>query len=386
MVIVYPVSEPMDATKARFAQIAHTAHALARHGCEVHLLIGRSGNASAVLAPWELSVVPSLRIRALPLLRRAGWPVSVSWNAVYHVSCLFAVLRLARCTRLHALYVRHLKLAAFLLRFRALVGRPIVYEAHELFFLTANRKERAARLRALEERVFRGVDGIVAITASLKRIIQEQFRPLAPMFVIPDGVALDRFHPEEWKGGRTICYVGQLYPWKGVEVLVRAMRYLERETALVVGGTPDSIESVRALAAAEGCAERLRFTGQVAPLRVREFLKGAGVAVLPGTRTWLSEFFTSPLKLFEYMAAGVPIVAADLPSVREVLTHDETAVLVAPEDPRALADGIGRVLRDRDLALRLRARALEAVERYSWDERARRLMGALETILGRGRR
>lgn len=386
MVIAYPVSEPLDLKKARFIQILQTAHALALQGCEMDLLAGRSGAAPlGLLKAAGLPVPSSLRIYALPVARRREVGLPFSWNAVFHVSCLLALFALKRRRPYDALYVRHPKLAAFLLRFRPLLKIPILYEAHELFYLTTERKGRMWKLKALEGRIFGGVDGIVATTANLKRFILEEFHPSAPIFVVPNGVAVERFDPPAWKEGRTICYIGQLHPWKGVEILIQAMPHLPGEELLIVGGQPEAVRRLEASARAEGCASRVRFAGQVDLARVQDLLAQMNVAVLPGTKTWISAFFTSPLKLFEYMAAGVPIVAADLPSTREVLKDGETALLVEPEDPKALAAGIRRVLGDRELAMKLRAKALEEVQRYSWQERARRLIEAIGEVRGSSR-
>ena len=86
-------------------------------------------------------------------------------------------------------------------------------------------------------------------------------------------------------------------------------------------------------------------TGQVPPDEVAAHLASADVLALPNTATSISERYTSPLKLFEYMAAGRPIVVSDLPAIREIVRHGESAWLVAPGDAAALAAGIGRVTR-----------------------------------------
>jgi glycosyltransferase involved in cell wall biosynthesis len=104
------------------------------------------------------------------------------------------------------------------------------------------------------------------------------------------------------------------------------------------------------------------------------------VLALPNPSSAISTLFTSPLKLFEYMAAGRPIVASDLPAIREVLHHDVDALLVAAGDPAALAAGIERVLADPGLARRLAEAALSAVPAYSWDRRAERLEALFDEI------
>jgi glycosyltransferase involved in cell wall biosynthesis len=115
------------------------------------------------------------------------------------------------------------------------------------------------------------------------------------------------------------------------------------------------------------------FTGLVEPARVPELLARADVLVLPNPASAISTRYTSPLKLFEYMAAGRPIVSSDLPSIREILRDNVNALLVAPGDPMALASAIDRLLRDPALAARLARTALDEVPSYSWPRRAERL-------------
>jgi glycosyltransferase involved in cell wall biosynthesis len=87
-----------------------------------------------------------------------------------------------------------------------------------------------------------------------------------------------------------------------------------------------------------------------------------------------SAYYTSPLKLFEYMAAGAPIVAAELPSIREVIKHGDNGWLVAPDDPGALAAGIRHVLQNRDLASAMAAKAARDAKNYTWQSRAARIV------------
>ncbi len=85
--------------------------------------------------------------------------------------------------------------------------------------------------------------------------------------------------------------------------------------------------------------------------------------------------FTSPIKLFEYMASGRPIVATSIPSVSEILEDGVNAVLVPSDSAEALKTGINRALRDPELSERISRRAAEDVRSYTWEERAKKLLG-----------
>jgi glycosyltransferase involved in cell wall biosynthesis len=125
----------------------------------------------------------------------------------------------------------------------------------------------------------------------------------------------------------------------------------------------------------------VEFVGMVEPSRVSGLLAKGDVLVLPSVGAGPAVNYTSPLKLFEYMAAGKPIVASNLPSIREVLRDGENAVLVEPGSPTALTSGLRRVLEDRKLAERIASRAFDEVAEHSWDCRAERVEALLNEVM-----
>ena len=152
---------------------------------------------------------------------------------------------------------------------------------------------------------------------------------------------------------------------------------------LIVGGhdaEPD-LARLRQRATDLGIQDRVTFTGLVEPSLVADHLARAMILVLPNPRSAISTNFTSPLKLFEYMAAGRAIVASDLPSIREVLADGETALLVEPGHPEALAAAIMRLLSDRLLAERLATAACRQASQYTWAVRAERLESLFTEVL-----
>jgi glycosyltransferase involved in cell wall biosynthesis len=263
----------------------------------------------------------------------------------------------------------------------------------------------AARLRALELEVFARAARIVTITEAARRILIDEYGiDSARVTTVADGTTVATgsdphptlppagmsakpiFAPRSGgQGGSftsspSIFYVGQLYPWKGAGLVVDVAARVRDARAVIVGGQtnwtaddPD-ITALAEQARTLGVADRVELRGHVPYERVPAALAEASVALLPLPDEPVARLFTSPLKLFDYMAAGVPIVASDLPSLREVLRNGENALLARAGDADAFAAAVRRLLADRSLADRLGRQARIDVQQYSWDARARALL------------
>ena len=382
MKILYLADIRFPMERANGIQTIETAHALARRGAVVDLVVRRTDGRSdeACLEFFGLSPHSGLR------LRRVSAPFG-KW------SYFAAAVRLLARARWDFVYTRDLVLAGLALRLGTL---PLIYEAHTVAAVFAEEHGRLygagqapspaklSRLDKRERRVCRGAAGVVTITGALLNALEDRHGKLAPSRVVPDGTRLPKTLPafDGLHSPPRVYYIGQLYPWKGVDVLVEAMRHVSGAELVIVGGLPPEpdLDRVKRLAASLSLEERVRFRGFVPPPALAAERTNADLFSIPLLDSTTARLFTSPLKLFEAMASGRSIVASDLPSIREILTHEETALLVPPGDARALAGAIERVLRDRDLARRLAARAFEDVKAYSWDRRAEAISSLLESL------
>jgi glycosyltransferase involved in cell wall biosynthesis len=231
---------------------------------------------------------------------------------------------------------------------------------------------------------------LVTVTPALREEWIAAGMPAAKIGVWPDAVDLERFEqapppaaaraalglPRE---GALVVYCGHFYDEKGVPTLVDAARRLPKATLQLVGGWPADIERMRERA--HGC-ESLRFAGFVANARVPLHLAAADALVLPNSARFPQARTTSPLKLFEYMAARRPIVATRIPALAGWLRHDENAWLVAPDSPEALAEGLERVLASPALGARLAEQAWRDVQRCTWRRRAAEILAAVAAGAG----
>ena len=405
--LLYVGGFDVPTVQARGIQTVQTAHALARAGWRVRVLAQRGhrtdGGVADTLRSYGLDRHPRLEIAPLPVFRPtrlSGLEIHArlaltNWS--YGLACLADLL--GRRPSPDLVLARDPRLAWIFLRTRPLHRRPVVYEVHEIFS-TRPRDNRslapgevrgvADRTRTLERAVFGGADVLLPLTRACAELLERKHgvahRRIA---VVPDGTAAPGPSlPPRRGSGRQVVYAGQLYPWKGVDLLLRAIARLPDVQLTVYGGlgTPEwpdpNLAACRDLARELAIEGRVRFAGFVPHAELRGQLAGADVGVVPLPDRLMSRYFTSPLKVFDYMAAGVPIVATDLPALREVLTDGQNALLVPPGQPAALARAIRRVVDDEVLAERLRARAFGDVAAYTWDRRAARIIDAVAPLLG----
>ena len=247
---------------------------------------------------------------------------------------------------------------------------PFFYEIHTL---TKNPSR-------IIKRVFKEARGVVAISKGLVSEVNKYISG-KKVFLSPDGVDLsffaDNISKQEARrelgipeGKKIVLYAGHLYAWKGARILAQASVSLDSDTVVCfVGGTDSDISEFRDFIKRSEL-DRVKHLGRVKHEEIPKYLAVADVLVLPNSAKFeISKYYTSPLKLFEYMAARRPIVASDLPSLREVL-DESMAVFFVPDDPIDLARKIRSVLLGEIPVERLAVNAHGKVQKYSWSARS----------------
>jgi len=217
---------------------------------------------------------------------------------------------------------------------------------------------------------------VILITNNLKKIFEERGVPREKILVAPDGVDLKEFdikeNQEECRrklnlplDKKIVLYAGSLYKWKGVDTLLKAARNLQNVLFVIVGGNKKDLQSFKFQVSS------FKYVAHRPHSEMPHWLKAADVLVLPNSGKYdISKYWTSPMKLFEYMASKRPIVASDLPSIREILNYDNS-ILVRSDDPRGLANGIKKCLDDEALCEKISSQAYLNVQNYTWRKRAK---------------
>ncbi|HEX8962767.1 MAG TPA: glycosyltransferase family 4 protein [Rhodocyclaceae bacterium] len=382
MHLLYVFPEPLPLPRARGVQVTHFVHALAETGIRVTL-----ASVPVAASPHPFRTIGKelpAAVELLPLQRGLPPPLS---KLRMQSNRLFLWRLGRRLERMRAagdfpdaVLVRHVKLAFGLLR--RFPELPLIYEAHEVFAEAA-----PPRRRRRMERMERAVLERAALVTSISQGAADGLRrhygltramPLLPSAVdYPATIAAKPWHD----AAAHVIYAGSLFPWKGVGDLLDAAAQLPGYRITILGGSAEQIEALRSRIASGGA--EVRFTGHLPHHEVGKHLDAACIAVLPNRGEGVSQF-TSPLKLFEYMAAGCAVVATDLPAFREVLGADDAA-WARDGDPASLAAAIRDTAGNPERAARMAVAGRRIAAGYSWRGRAERLRDLVEEVLGHER-
>jgi glycosyltransferase involved in cell wall biosynthesis len=379
--LVLVANARMPSPRAQSLQVAQAAGAFARAGVATTLLYPLRSSATPLppgVELWDYYGLPRGARPHAEALRCIDWIERVP-RALQYVP---ARLQESSFAKSAALRVLGGHAGATVLSREAECALALVRKRRERVFLELHRVPGGRLRRRWTLAACKGAAGVIAISGGVRADLLELGVEEERILVEHDGFEPARFSGlprraqarEELKlphDAPLVVYTGGLLEWKGVDVLIEAARALPDVYFAIAGGMPADIARLRTHA---GGLANLRIDGFQAPERVPLYLAAGDIGVVPNrAKPAISARYTSPLKVFEAMAVGLPLVASDLPALRELLHHGEDAWLVPPEDPAALAQGIRALVADPSLRARLGAALLARAPHHSWDARASRI-------------
>jgi glycosyltransferase involved in cell wall biosynthesis len=243
-----------------------------------------------------------------------------------------------------------------------------------------------SRAEWVANRVFGNATKLIAVSREVASYLEQYPEAESRVRVVPNGVDPDRF-PADLAAGRdddrgvfTVGFVGTLKPWHGLSTLVEAFHRLHDQDGsvrlLIVGDGPER-SRIEGDLLARGLGAAVRLTGAVDPGEIPGLLASMDVAVAPYPQ--LAQFYFSPLKVFEYMAAGRAVVASRLGQLEELIEHGVTGLLCSPGDPRDLAGELGRLRSGPAMRAALgRAARRKMLRDHTWEAAVRTIFDLAE--------
>ncbi|MBW8011843.1 MAG: glycosyltransferase family 4 protein [Chloroflexi bacterium] len=364
----------LPARRANTIQVMKMAQALVSNGHEVCVAVpGKDPN-----TPWEklaahygLSKMFSIEwLPAHPRLRRYDYG--------------YRAVRWARSWDADLIYTRLPQAAAL----ASLRGYPTVFEVHDMpsgkmggfLFRSFLRGSGALRLVVITQ----------ALASALKSI-QVAHQGESFTLIAPDGIDLERYEnlpaasearqvlnfPDRFTAG----YTGHLYAGRGISLLLSAAGRLPEISFLLVGGEPEDVARVE-LEVKKAGLQNVILTGFVPNAELPRYQSACDVLLMPYQKRVAASSggdigrYLSPLKLFEYLACGRPVLSSDLPVFREVLT-EENAVLLPPEDIEAWVKALQIIQSDPEKRTFLSVQSRNTVSGYSWETRGKHILEGL---------
>jgi glycosyltransferase involved in cell wall biosynthesis len=231
-----------------------------------------------------------------------------------------------------------------------------------------------------ERYTWRGADRVLVVTEVLAKRVESAGVSRENIVVMSNGINLDEFSGELDKeqakrqlglqGRLVLGFTGFLRDWHGLEKVIELLPGADAAWHLLVVGDGPARDSLEKRATALNVTNRLTITGVVGREQVAAHVAAFDIALQPAVVD-----YASPLKLFEYMALGRPIVAPAQPNIMEILTDGEDALLFDPRDPRGLGKAIERLCRDAGLRQRIGEAARRTIRsrRLTWTDNATRV-------------
>ncbi len=360
--------------RAHGIQVMKMCEALAGLGYEVELTVPRRFNLIKENPFDYYGIGKTFKIRKLPCLDLIPLDRYIGHAGLWveSITFLFFVFLCMPFRKADIVYTRD----KFLLPL-SLFKRNFVFETHTF-----------PRNYLLYSLFLKRLKGIVVITQKLKESFMERGIAADKILVAPDGVDLVQFDIKEAQSEcrqilglpsekKIVLYTGHLYEWKGAQALAEASQYLPADVGVYfVGGTAEDVERFKI----KNEKLKINLVGYRSHSEIPYWLKAADVLCLPNSgKEEISKYWTSPMKMFEYMAARRPIIASSLPSIKEIL-NEGNAVLVEPDNPSALARGIKEALQNPEFASKISDRAFQDVQNYTWRKRAEKILKGLRFL------
>lgn len=367
---------PVFGSKGCSIHVQEICRALQNRGATVDLICARTGGD----APSDLS---DCRVHELALphcddLRQREFEQYV-WNE----RCRQALDDLGK---VDLVYERYSIWNAAAMQWARTLGIPSVLEVNAPLI---EEQQRHRGLIAFEQATkmtsacFRAAGAVYAVSGEIVPYCERFVGLRRPVHVIPNGVNVSRFSPDQTAeipfDGVTFGFIGSLKPWHGVELLLEAFSLLCNAQEMTRNQGLE-VPDIRLLIVGDGpqadvIQEQLRFrpkvrdhvvlTGAVSPDRVGAVLNSMDVAVAPYPE--MEEFYFSPLKVFEYMASGRAVIAANTGQIPEIVRHRFNGLLYPPGDTVSLAGAMMRLLCNPRLRRSLAWQARESSLQHTWD-------------------
>ncbi len=360
------------------------AYALARAGADSYLIVQKNNpdfDDGDLYLNFNLKPLENFHLVVYPHKNFLG----IKTNQWFYLQAFSAIKKLHRAQGVQAVISRDPGALPYLARLRKKCGLAVFYQPHNFYVDLSIRPDvnprNAKKYHLLEKYFIPKLNALLCLQESQAALFQKYFPAMKVFAAKPGLMKLNPLIGLNQYNTKLIGYIGSLQLKKGIIDLLNAFVLLKSEgykLVLIGGRNLQEIEPVRNKINALGLGDEIKITGWIPFSDVETYLQQISVGVIPLRDTFYNRYLTAPNKLFDYLSYGIPIVATDLPAIRDFRFTNKVGLLYKSEQPESLASIIRSVFSNRQEYLQQRQNALELARSYLWKNRAEKMMQMID--------
>lgn len=271
----------------------------------------------------------------------------------------------------------------YLAKLKERFGVPTFFETHDFYADLSIRDDinikKKRKRSTYEQRYIPHISGVICLQKAQK-MLYERYFPNQKFIIARTGIHLIKH--SDISERKYLGYIGSLNAHKGVANLLQAAASSQTQPPiLIIGGKSNKqIEEYYALAEKYYRKEKVEITGWVYRPQLEQYLTKVKIGVIPLQDTFFNRFLTSPLKLFDFYSYSIPVLSADLPTMRELVKENETGLFFNPDNPKELAQQIDFLYTHKDSLERMSEKIYTIAEKHLWKNRAQKLLDAIKNL------
>lgn len=359
------------------------AYAFAQNGVETYFIARKNilGTPEKVLEQYfDVKPLPNFHIK----LFSAKFSRYES-NEFLYLGALSWIVKKHRIQNFDYIITRDPAFLPYLFLLKILTRIKIVYQSHNFYVDLKKRPDLnpANRIKhhILERLFIPFLNGMITLQESQKEIYRQYFK--IPIFAGHPGLIAIQNSPIDRFKKKQIAYIGSFQAFKGIELVVNAFAKVREKDwqLLLIGGRDDKeIQFAKKLLKKYGIENQSKITGWISYLELKKYLSDVSIGILPLYNTFYNRYLTAPSKLFAYLSSGIPVIASDLPSIRDFIMNGRESCLVEPGCVNKFSDMMKKILENRQEYKRLSKNAYQTAEKFLWKKCGRKMIEFLEKL------
>lgn len=363
------------------------AYGLAQAGAEYHLCVQKSNqdyDEHKLLKTFNLSPINNLHLQIIQEQRRFGFKT----NQWFYLKVLNYVKEQNKNQRVNAVISRDPGALPYLAHMKKKLGTSVFYQPHN-FYVDLNirpdvKSTNAKKYHWLETRYIPKMTALFCLQESQTEWYKKYF-PKQKIFVAKPG--LFKIHTSNVNrfSSKIIGYVGSLKQLKGVDIVIKAMRTLSQQgfKLLLVGGrNEEEIHLVKKKITESQLQEYVEITGWLPYAKVESYLDQISVGVIPLSDNFYNRYLTAPNKLFDYISRGIPVIASNLPSVKDFLDDGKEGLFFEPGSEKGFIEAVQEMYSSRTSYKEYQKNSFLTAKEYYWSKCGNKMLELIELVRG----